>query len=315
MALGQVPMAGPGFGPPPGTAGPAPAYASPPPGYNSPPPGYANPPPGYAVPQPVYASPQPGFTGPPPGFTGPPPRMAGPAQPRPPAEEQVVEVRVEGNRTVTREKILAGIHTRAGRPYNPEQIEKDVRGAEQNGVVRHRPAIVETGARRPAGNLPGRRAAAAPGGEDRRQPERQHQDAEEGGRAQGGRRGRPLQRRERPPQDRGILPEERLQQGPRNDPRGQQGGRPAGHLRHRRGPATEGPLDQLRRQHDLQRPAPAAADQDQPPLVLSHQGRGGPQADRRRQGAPDGLLPRAGVLPDQGRRAIWNSTKSRTGSA
>ena len=44
-----------------------------------------------------------------------------------PAEEQVVEVRIEGNRAVKLEKILSHIHTRAGRPYSPEQIEKDVR--------------------------------------------------------------------------------------------------------------------------------------------------------------------------------------------
>ena len=44
-----------------------------------------------------------------------------------PAEEMVVEVRIEGNRTVKLEKILPHVHTRAGRPYDPNQIEKDVR--------------------------------------------------------------------------------------------------------------------------------------------------------------------------------------------
>ena len=57
---------------------------------------------------------------------GQPPPAAGPS-PGLPAEEPVVEVRIEGNRVVKLEKILAHIHTRAGRPYSSEQIEKDVR--------------------------------------------------------------------------------------------------------------------------------------------------------------------------------------------
>ncbi len=44
-----------------------------------------------------------------------------------PREEQVVEVSVRGNRTIKLEKILPHIRTRAGRPYNLEVIEEDVR--------------------------------------------------------------------------------------------------------------------------------------------------------------------------------------------
>jgi outer membrane protein insertion porin family len=49
-----------------------------------------------------------------------------PAEPQM-AEEQVVEVRITGNRTVKREKILPHIRTRAGRPFVQEEVERDVR--------------------------------------------------------------------------------------------------------------------------------------------------------------------------------------------
>ena len=44
-----------------------------------------------------------------------------------PPEEMVVQVRVEGNRTVSLDKILPKIRTRAGRPYLEEQVQQDVR--------------------------------------------------------------------------------------------------------------------------------------------------------------------------------------------
>ncbi|MGA2034342.1 MAG: POTRA domain-containing protein [Thermoguttaceae bacterium] len=44
-----------------------------------------------------------------------------------PTEEMVVEVRVEGNHTVKLEKILPHIYTRAGRPYDKDVVQEDVR--------------------------------------------------------------------------------------------------------------------------------------------------------------------------------------------
>jgi outer membrane protein insertion porin family len=82
----------------------------------------------------VWAQAPPGTLGGPavPGAYGPPPANAA-APWTPPAtapqdkpEEIVVGVRVEGNRAVTLEKILAEIHTRAGRPYDPELIQSDI---------------------------------------------------------------------------------------------------------------------------------------------------------------------------------------------
>ena len=51
-----------------------------------------------------------------------------------PSEEQVIEVSVRGNRTIKLEKILPHIHTRAGRPYNLEVIEEDVRRLNRLGT-------------------------------------------------------------------------------------------------------------------------------------------------------------------------------------
>ncbi len=44
-----------------------------------------------------------------------------------PPEKKVVEVRVEGNETISQRKVLARVHTRAGRTFDPEVIEEDVR--------------------------------------------------------------------------------------------------------------------------------------------------------------------------------------------
>lgn len=43
------------------------------------------------------------------------------------SEPQVVDVRIEGSRQTRDEEILRQIHTRPGRPYDPEEIEDDVR--------------------------------------------------------------------------------------------------------------------------------------------------------------------------------------------
>lgn len=53
------------------------------------------------------------------------PQPAGVSEPS--AQESVVEVRIRGNQRVPAEKIIPHIHTRAGRPYDPDEIEKDVR--------------------------------------------------------------------------------------------------------------------------------------------------------------------------------------------
>jgi outer membrane protein insertion porin family len=51
-----------------------------------------------------------------------------------PAEEIVMEVRIEGNRTVTTHKITDQIHTRTGRPYNVQNVQDDVRALTRMGL-------------------------------------------------------------------------------------------------------------------------------------------------------------------------------------
>ncbi len=58
--------------------------------------------------------------------------MAGPPRPGAmtpavPPEEIVLEIRVEGNRTITLDKVMPKIRTRVGRPYLEEQVQQDVR--------------------------------------------------------------------------------------------------------------------------------------------------------------------------------------------
>ncbi len=89
--------------------------------------------------------PMPSETGPPPG-----PPTTAPARPgdlppgavpvdrmplggKPAAAEPVAEVRVTGNSKVPLEKILANIHTHAGRPFNADTIDEDVRRLTKNG--------------------------------------------------------------------------------------------------------------------------------------------------------------------------------------
>jgi outer membrane protein insertion porin family len=51
-----------------------------------------------------------------------------------PGEEQVVDVQIVGNRVVPQEKILRQIYTRAGRPFQAELIEEDVRRLNRTGM-------------------------------------------------------------------------------------------------------------------------------------------------------------------------------------
>ncbi len=62
------------------------------------------------------------------------PAAPGAAAPGMPAEENVVEVRVEGNRTIGLDKILPKIRTRAGRAYIEEQVQTDVRELSKLGT-------------------------------------------------------------------------------------------------------------------------------------------------------------------------------------
>jgi outer membrane protein insertion porin family len=48
-------------------------------------------------------------------------------------EEMVAEVRVTGNSKISLEKILANIHTHAGRPFKPDIVDEDVRRLTKNG--------------------------------------------------------------------------------------------------------------------------------------------------------------------------------------
>ncbi len=65
-------------------------------------------------------------------LSGPPP--LGAVRPAAPVEEMVVQVRVEGNRTVGTEKIMQKIRTRPGRPFAEEQVQQDVRELSRMGV-------------------------------------------------------------------------------------------------------------------------------------------------------------------------------------
>jgi len=53
---------------------------------------------------------------------------------QPTGQETVAEVRIVGNRTIPREKILPHIYTRAGRPFDVRLIEEDVRRLNRSGM-------------------------------------------------------------------------------------------------------------------------------------------------------------------------------------
>ena len=57
-------------------------------------------------------------------------------------EEMVVDVRIDGNRTVATHKIMGQIHTRAGRAYNVQSVQDDVRALTRMGLfVDVRPSV------------------------------------------------------------------------------------------------------------------------------------------------------------------------------
>ena len=49
------------------------------------------------------------------------------AQAQPPPVVKSIEVRQEGSQTVAKEKILANMRTRVGRPYSPLVTQEDIR--------------------------------------------------------------------------------------------------------------------------------------------------------------------------------------------
>jgi len=59
--------------------------------------------------------------------------LGGPARGAEPPAERVAEVRIEGNRTIPAAKIIARVKTRAGRPFDPETVQGDVRTLYQLG--------------------------------------------------------------------------------------------------------------------------------------------------------------------------------------
>lgn len=79
---------------------------------------------------PPYPAANPAGPSPPGGPNG----AAKPGYPLPSGEETVVEVRVDGNRTVATHKIMGQIHTRAGRPYNVQSVQDDVRALMRMGL-------------------------------------------------------------------------------------------------------------------------------------------------------------------------------------
>lgn len=57
-----------------------------------------------------------------------------PAMPKPPSDD-VVDVRIVGNKRTPTEKLMRFIHTRPGRPYNAETVGQDVRNLTGSGLV------------------------------------------------------------------------------------------------------------------------------------------------------------------------------------
>ena len=77
------------------------------------------------------------------------PGVAQPRLRRCPAQEMVVDVRIAGNKSLPLDKILPHIRTRAGRPFDLELIEEDVRRLDHTAHVRQREDLLAAGA--PAG--------------------------------------------------------------------------------------------------------------------------------------------------------------------
>jgi len=60
--------------------------------------------------------------------------MFGQAETYPPRDENVVEVRIEGKLSMPKEKVMRHIHTRAGRAFDVEIVEEDVRRLNRTGL-------------------------------------------------------------------------------------------------------------------------------------------------------------------------------------
>ena len=148
VALGGLAVYGQAPSGPPG-ANPADQFGPP----GGPPPGSAN---GELIPAPPPLGRMPSLappSGPMPSEDGPPPAKAPPIDPNaspgippgaipadqmpppgnPAGAEIVAEVRVTGNSKVALEKILTNIHTHAGRPFNSDTVDEDVRRLTKNG--------------------------------------------------------------------------------------------------------------------------------------------------------------------------------------
>ena len=140
------------------------------------------------------------------------------------------------------------------------------------------------------------------------QPQHQRQIAGQTGRHRSRRLDQPVRHRRSPPQDRGVLPFERVWQDASHHPgRGQASGRRCG-VRDQRGPVGADCVGQVRRQHHRDGRAAEDADQVQAGLSLVPVPRPGrPQADRRGHRKPDGLLPRSGLFQcsDRSRTGVW----------
>ncbi len=137
VSFGQMPPEGPMLGPegrPMYAAGPnMPVYV---PGPNMPMPAGPSTPmyaPGPNMPMPAGAPNMP-IPGPGPAMSPLGPPQPGGTPPATPPEEIVVQVRVEGNRTVGLEKIIPRIRTRVGRAYDEWQVQEDVRDLYKMGV-------------------------------------------------------------------------------------------------------------------------------------------------------------------------------------
>ena len=220
-----------------------------------------------------------------------------------PSGQQVVELRIEGNEHFPVEKIVRYIHTRAGRPYDPDVVAEDVRR------LMHTRMFVDV--------QPFTQPAAAGVAVVFRVRERkvleyvkfvgnEKIDRKVLAKEVGLKKDDPFDRyavTDGPAQARGVLQLQGLPQGPHRHPRGREGRRPRRDLRDRRGAQGPAPLDELRRQHLRQRRPPADLHQVQTGHLVGLRRQRGSEASRGRQEPPDGLLPLHGLLPGR-RRAV-----------
>ncbi len=76
-------------------------------------------------------------------------RLPDAQQPAPPPHEHVLDIRIEGNRTITREKVLANIGTKINQPFDQSTFDRDVRKLVGKGWFVH----VEPHRERTAGGM------------------------------------------------------------------------------------------------------------------------------------------------------------------